>query len=168
MKKQTLMSIALSAGLLLGPGPRAGSAGQAGDDTDSQIQSLRADLRADKVALINQNMKFTPKESAAFWPIYKKYEYDLSKVNDQRVQLIKDYAQKFDNLTDADAKEMSEKAFRFESDRIDLKKKYFKEFNQELSATTVAKFFQLERRLDLLMDLKLASMLPSLLEKSAA
>jgi hypothetical protein len=130
---------------------------------DSYIESLRADLRADKVAIITQAMRFNDKDAAAFWPVYKKYEYDLSNLNDQRVKLIKEYADKFATMTDADAKSMADRMFDYESRRIDLKKKYFKEFNKVLPALTVVTFFQLEHRLDLLVDLKLASDLPSLL-----
>jgi hypothetical protein len=144
-------------------------AAQTGNESDvnSQIESLRADLRADKVKIITVAMQFTPQESSAFWPIYRKYEADLGKLNDQRVQLIKSYAEKYDSMTDADAKAMSEKAFDLESRRANLKKKYFKEFNSKLSATTVARFFQLEHRLDLLVDLQLASELPPMQRASA-
>ena len=140
--------------------------GQTDDaDLNSQIETMRADVRADKVAIITDAMKFTPEESSAFWPIYKKYEGDLSRLNDERIQLTKSYSDKFMTLTDADAKKMAETAFDIESKRTELKKKYFKEFNQKLPATTVAKFFQLEHRLDLLVDLEIASHLPSLLVK---
>ena len=134
-------------------------------DINTAVESLRADWRADKVAIITEAMKFSETEASAFWPIYKRYEYDLSKLNDERVQLIKTYADKFSTITDADAKDLAEKSFTFESRRTDLKKKYFKEFNKQLPATTVAKFFQLEHRLDLLIDLKIASELPALLIK---
>lgn len=134
-----------------------------GPGIDSYIESLRADVRADKVAIITEAMRFNDKDAAVFWPIYKKYEFELSKLNDQRIQVIKEYADKFSTMTDADAKMMAEKMFAFESGRVDLKKKYFKEFNKVLPALTVVKFFQLEHRLDLLIDLKLASELPSLL-----
>jgi hypothetical protein len=68
-------------------------------------------------------------------------------------------------MTDADAKALSGKAFDLQSRRVDLQKKYFKEFNKQLPATVVARFFQLEHRLDLLVDLKLASQLPPLQKK---
>jgi len=141
---------------------------QSDADINSEIEAMRADLRADKVAIITDAMKFTQAESTAFWPIYKKYEFDLSKLNDQRVQAIKTYADKYTSMTDADAKALAEKSFDYESQRVDLKKKYFKEFTKQMSATTVARFFQLEHRLDLLMDLKIASELPPMLNKSAA
>lgn len=136
-------------------------------DVDSEIEAARADLRADKVTIIKDVMKFTPEESAAFWPIYNNYENDLKKVNDERVALVKEYADKFTTLTDADAKRMTEKNFDLEARTLDLRKKYYKEFSKKLPATTATKFFQLEHRLDLLIDLKVASELPMLLVKPA-
>lgn len=156
----TVAILAVIATFAWGSGPAA-----QGDtsNVDSYIESLRADFRADKVNLITQAMQFNDKDSAAFWPIYRKYEAEVTKLNDGRVKLIKSYADKYETLTDAEAKSMAEKSFALESSRTELKKKYFKEFNKVLPALTVAKFFQLEHRLDLLVNLQLASELPLLL-----
>jgi hypothetical protein len=135
---------------------------------DSYIESVRADLHADKVAIITKAMNFNDKDSAAFWPIYKKYSYDLSKLDDQRIQLIKEYAQEFNTLTDAQAKDMADRTFKYQSARVDLRKKYFKEFSKVLPTVTVVKFYQLENRLDLLVNLQLASDLPPLLARADA
>ena len=133
---------------------------------DSYIESLRADLRADKVAIITEAMRLNDQDSKIFWPEYRKYEAEVTKINDQRVALIKAYADKFTTMTDADAKAMIEQSLDFESRRTDVKKKYAKEFQKAgLSSLTVAKFLQLEHRLDLLVDMKIASELPSLLIK---
>ena len=148
--------------------PNASSAQSDESSFDSSIESLRADLRADKVAIIGQAMQLDDQESKIFWPIYHRYEADVAKINDQRVALIKSYADKFTTLTDADAKGMIDQSLNFESQRIDVKKKYAKEFQKAgLSSLTVAKFLQLEHRLDLLVDLKIASALPPLLAKPA-
>jgi hypothetical protein len=130
---------------------------------DSYIEVLRADLRADKTAIIAQAMRFSEEDAAVFWPLYKKYELDSSKLEDQRVRVIKEYAEKYATLNDADAKAMAETMFDYNARVTKLKKKYFKQFNKVLPPLTVVKFFQLEHRLDLLVDLKLASELPSLL-----
>ncbi|HTF64020.1 MAG TPA: hypothetical protein VK638_15155 [Edaphobacter sp.] len=135
---------------------------------DSSIESLRADFRANKVDIINEAMRFNDQESKAFWPVYRKYEAELTRVNDQRVALIKSYADKYTTMTDADAKSMIDQSLDFESRRTDVTKKYAKEFEKAgLSPTTVARFLQLEHRLDLLVDLKIASELPPLLNKPA-
>jgi recombinational DNA repair ATPase RecF len=113
-------------------------------------------------------MQFSDQESKAFWPVYRTYEGDLTKVNDERLALIKSYTAKFATMTDADAKTMIDQSIDFESRRTDLKKKYAKEFQKAgLSSLTVAKFLQLEHRLDLIVDVNIASELPSLLIKPA-
>jgi hypothetical protein len=107
-------------------------------------------------------MNFSEKDAATFWPIYRKYEYERSELDDRRVAVIKDYAAKYPNLTDADAKGMSAQMLKCEADLAGLKNKYFKKFNSVLPALTVAKFFQLDHRLDLVMDMKVEASLPAL------
>jgi len=135
---------------------------------DAYIDAIRADLRSDKIEVITNAMQFNEKDAAAFWPVYKKYEAEQTKLNDERIQVIKNYSDKWATLTDVEARELAEKSLDLESRRADLRKKYFANFNKVLPGLIVAKFFQLEYRLDLLVDLKIASELPALLARPAA
>ena len=128
----------------------------------SAIEVVRADMGADRAKIITEAMNFSDKDAAAFWPIYRKYEYERSTVDDRRVAVIKEYAEKYSTLTDADAKSMAERMFDCDSRLAALKKKYFTKFNTVLPAFTVTKFFQLEHRIDLLVDMKVESSLPPL------
>ena len=129
---------------------------------DSAIEVARANMRADRAAIITQAMNFSDKEAAAFWPIYRQYEYERSRLDDDRVAVIKEYMRKYQTLTDAEAKAMAEKMLDCDSRLAELKKKYYKKFNKVLPALTVTKFFQLDRRVDLLMDMNVESSLPPL------
>ena len=128
----------------------------------STIELVRADMQADRAKIITSAMNFSEQDGAAFWPIYRKYEYERSTLDDRRVAVIKEYAAKHSTLTDADAKAMAERMFDCDAALAALKKKYFKKFNAVLPALTVTKFFQLEHRIDLLMDMKVESSLPPL------
>ena len=128
----------------------------------SAIELARADMGADRAKSITAAMNFSDKDAAAFWPIYRKYEYERSTVEDRRVAVIKEYAEKYPALTDAEAKSMAERMFDCDSRLAALKKTYFKKFNTVLPALTVTKFFQLEHRIDLLVDMKVESSLPPL------
>ena len=57
---------------------------------------------------------------------------------------------------------MAQRMFDYDSRIAALKKRYFKKFNKVVPALTVTKFFQLEHRIDLLMDMKVESALPPL------
>jgi len=126
------------------------------------IESARAEMQADRTKLVGAGMNLSDKDGATFWPIYRSYQYERSTLDDHRAAVIKEYAVKYSTLNDADAKAMAERMLDCESDLATLKKKYFKKFNAALPALTVAKFFQLEHRIDLLMDMKVESSLPPL------
>ncbi len=135
---------------------------------DSTIAVVRANMRADRTTLITAGMNFSDKDGAAFWPIYQQYEYERSKLDDRRAAVIKQYTQKYPKLTDAEAKAMADQMLDSEVRLAELKKKYYKKFNKALPALTVTKFFQMERRIDLLMDLQVESALPPLTQAQYA
>jgi len=135
---------------------------------DSTIALVRANMQADRTALITSGMNFNDKEGAAFWPVYREYQYDRSKLDDSRSAVIKEYTKKYPNLTDAEAKAMAERMLDCDARLAELKKKYFKKFNKVLPALTVTKFFQLERRVDLMMDMQVEASLPPLTQAKYA
>ena len=107
-------------------------------------------------------LRFCSMTFAEFWPIYRQYEYERTALEDGRVAVVKEYTEKDANLSDVEAKSMAERMFEYESRLAALKKKYFKKFNRVLPAATVTKFFQVDRRIDLLADMNLESSLPPL------
>jgi hypothetical protein len=128
----------------------------------SALEMARANAQADRATIVNVAMKLSDKDATAFWPIYRQYEYERSTLEDRRVVVIKEYAQRYPNLTDDEAKMMAETMFDYDSRLATLKKTYYKKFNKVLPALTVTKFFQLDRRIDLLMDMQVESSLPPL------
>lgn len=132
---------------------------------DSDIQVLRSDLRAQKTQIISDQLKLSDPESKAFWPIYRDYETDLSKLNDEKVSIIKDYAAQYDNITDAQVQSLADRSFKLEAKRNDLRQKYFKKISKAVSPKTAARFIQLENRLDLLVNLQIADSVPMVANK---
>ena len=135
---------------------------------NSAIEVARAGSRAERANIIGRAMNFSDKDASAFWPVYRQYEYERSKLDDSRVVVMKEYSEKYPNLTDAEAKAMAERMFEFDSRLAALKKTYFKKFNKVLPALTVTKFFQLDRRIDLLADMNLETSLPPLTQAGDA
>jgi hypothetical protein len=133
-------------------------------DVNSFIELLRSDLTTEKKAIITEVMDFSEEEAAVFWPEYRNYELDLAKLGDQRVVLIKDYADNLNTMTDDKAQKLINKAFDFREDRLKLQKEYFNKFSKMLLPAKAAKWVQLENQMMLLIDLQIASELP-LVEK---
>ena len=70
---------------------------------------LRADIRADKTKIMADQIQLSDSEGKAFWPIYNDYDHDLSKLNDQPVALLKEYADSYDTLTDEQRKSLADR-----------------------------------------------------------
>jgi hypothetical protein len=121
---------------------------------------LRADVRAQKVAIITEMMAFNDEENKKFWPIYREYDTELSRINDARVLGIQEYVKNYDKVTDALADKLATKALELESQRTALKQKYYERFKAALSPKTAARFLQIENQLLMLIDLQIAASLP--------
>jgi hypothetical protein len=124
------------------------------------VELLRSDLRAQKVAVITEVMEFTEKEDAAFWPIYREYETELAKINDERITLIKEYAAAYETLTDATADRLALRAIDLEVRRNTLVSRYYGRFKSVLPPKTALRFLQVEHQILLLLDLQIAASLP--------
>jgi hypothetical protein len=128
--------------------------------TDTDIQLLRSDLQAGKNQVIADTMKFTDTESTAFWPVYRDYARDQQAIGDDRVQIIKDYAKNYDSLNDATAKDLSQRLLNTEAKSVNLRQDYWPKFEKALGAKRAAKFYQVDNRLTLMVNLQLASAIP--------
>ena len=129
-------------------------------DVDGYIELLRSDVKTEKVAIITEVMVFTEKESEAFWPIYREFDFELSKLADKRIANIKDFAANYDSLSDKKADELIKTSFSFQNDRLSLNEKYYKKFADVLTPIVAAKYMQLENQIQLILDLTIAANLP--------
>jgi hypothetical protein len=169
MDRFTLQKTGIVLALALCLTPRAASAQAAKPPTQNEtretnlrayVELLRSDLRAQKVGIITEVMQFTDAEDAKFWPVYREYEVELARVNDDRLALIKEYAVTYDKMTDAVADRLAHGALDLEARRNALKGKYYERFKSVLSARTAARFLQVENQILLLLDLQIAASLP--------
>ena len=124
------------------------------------VELLRADLRTEKVAIITEMMQFSEDEDARFWPIYREYDTQLARINDDRIAVIKDYAAAYDKMTDDIADRLARTALDLEARRHALTTQFYDRFKSALSAKTAARFLQVERQILLILDLQIASSLP--------
>jgi hypothetical protein len=128
--------------------------------TDTDIQLLRSDVQSAKNDIIAHTMQFTDAESTAFWPVYRDYARDQQVIGDKRVQLIKDYAQSYDTLDDAKAKDLVQRMNNIEGETLKLRENYWPRFEKALGAKRAAKFYQVDNRLSLLVNTQLGSQIP--------
>lgn len=117
MMKKKIAAVLTLAGALILPGAAFAQQTQQQQQpaatptvTDQDIQLMREDIRSQKKQIIAANMQLTDAEATKFWPVYDAYKVETAKLGDARYALIKDYAQSYNTLTDAQAKSLIKRA----------------------------------------------------------
>jgi hypothetical protein len=128
--------------------------------SEQDVKLLRQDLRSQKKQLIAANLTLTDVESTKFWPVYDQFSAEMTTLGDQKLALIKDYAQNFGSLTDAQARSLLDRSLALDEAATQLRIKYVPIINKVLPGTKTATFFQMERRISTLIDLQVASQIP--------
>jgi len=136
--------------------------------TDQDIALLRQDIRAMKMRVIGENMSLTDAEGQKFWPIYKHYADDLHDVHNEKYALLKQYAEMWSTMTDQDALIYVRRSMEVDAEAQALRLKYVPVVTEVLPGKKAATFFQLERKLCLMVDLQLFSQIPLAHEKESS
>ena len=128
--------------------------------TDQYTQLLRKDVRSVKKQIVAANMDFTDAEAEKFWPVYDRYARDLAKVYDTKIALAEEYLQNYTTMDGDQAESYIRRRATVEEDVMELRLKYIPEFRKVLSGRQAALFFQIEWRLDLMINLQLSQAPP--------
>lgn len=126
----------------------------------SDIEAARTIVQTERKILIMREMTLSNEEANAFWPLYDEYNAEVKKIGNLRVKVITDYAANYDNMTNELAKELLDNAMKHDDNLLKLRKKYVKKFRKILPETKVVRYFQLESKLNAIVNFKLAAQIP--------
>jgi hypothetical protein len=162
--KKRFLTMSVAAVLVLSSGARGQSSPQttpaAQGSVDQDVDLMRKDIRSQKKQIIAANLQLSDAEATKFWPIYDQYTAELVKVNDAKYGAIKEYAANYDTLTDEHALALTRNLLTVDQQVAQLRLKYVPIVSGVLSGKKTALFFQIDRRLVMLIDLQLAAAVP--------
>ncbi|HXY23037.1 MAG TPA: hypothetical protein VEI73_00170 [Candidatus Acidoferrum sp.] len=128
--------------------------------SNQDVDLLRKDIRSLKKQLIAANLKLSDAEATKFWPIYDQYTAELVKINDKKFGLIQQYTDNWGTMTDEQAALYLRQWLDVDIAIMQLRQKYVPIVSQVLNGRKSATFFQLDRRIAMMIDLQLASQIP--------
>jgi len=132
----------------------------AGDAEQANLDILRDTIRANKKALVAASLTLSDQEAAQFWPLYDKYQAELTAVNDRAVKVIQDYTSDYKNLSNEKAMQLADDWLSAEGDRAKLRRTYLPEFAKVLPGKKVVRFYQIENKMEAVLRYDLASEIP--------
>ena len=164
MKK--LMAITLMAGAGFVMGPRTAAQAPSSQNStqhvisDQDLDLLRKDIRSQRKQLIAANLQLTDGEATKFWPVYDQYVSELITINDRKFGVIQEYADNYGKLTNEQALSFIRRWLDADIEIAQLRQKYVPIVNKVLDGRKSATFFQLDRRIAMMIELQLSSRMP--------
>lgn len=154
MKK---LLITLSAMAALGA---AGAAFAQTSSTQDDTEVLIGQIQADKRAVVLKTLELSDAQIAAFTPIYDEYQRENKALLGRGSDLVNKFAANYGSMTDDAAKAILKDWFKLRDDRVALMRKYAKKFQRVLPATKVLQWVQVENKLNLILDVQAARIIP--------
>jgi hypothetical protein len=136
--------------------------------SNQDIDLLRKDLRSKRKQLVAANLRLTDTEAAKFWPIYDQYIAELITINDRKFGLIQAYADNWGKMTNEQSLLFTRNWLDMDIATAQLRQKYVPMVAKVLEGTKTATFFQLDRRIAMMMDLQVSSQMPLVQEQESS
>jgi hypothetical protein len=130
------------------------------DKAADNMEIVKEKIRTDKKLFIATNMQLTESEAKAFWPVYESYQAELGKLRDREVKLIEEFAANFGTMSDDVAKNLLDDSLSIDSSHQTLRQTYLAKFRGILSDKKVARYYQLESKIDAILEYELAKLIP--------
>lgn len=124
------------------------------------IEVMKSQISTQRQALVAENLLLTKEESDVFWPLYREFQNKRNPLIDRRIDLLTKFRDNFDSLTDEQAAEIIDGWLELEADIVKLRKQYVKKFRKILPEKTTLRYFQVENKLDTIIDYDLSQVTP--------
>jgi hypothetical protein len=154
-KHKVVLNVVLLAVILLAAVPAP-----AQDNAADNMQIVLEKLRADKKLLIAENMQLTEVEAKSFWPVYERYQDELFLLRARTLKMLGDYENSYEKLTNDIARKLLDEYINIETLRLKLHQVYLPKFRKVLPDTKVARYYQLENKIQAALMYELARTIP--------
>lgn len=161
--KNRVVAVLVGAGLIIGSRTSAQTATSQDNPhviSDQDLGLLRKDIRSQRKQLIASNLNLTDQEATKFWPVYDQYVSDLTTINDKKFGLIQEYADNYGKLTNEQSLSLVRRWLDADIEIAQLRQKYVPIVSKVLDGKKSATFFQLDRRIAMMIELQLSSQMP--------
>ena len=124
------------------------------------LEVTREVLKTEKKAAIAEAMQLSETESPAFWALYNEYNEKMYVINTKLFDVVKDYSDNYETMTNEKATELWSNAMDIEMELLKLEKSYFKKFLKIMPGTKTVRYLQAESKIKTLVDAQLSLQIP--------
>ncbi|MDG2155800.1 MAG: hypothetical protein P8M26_07645, partial [Gammaproteobacteria bacterium] len=134
--------------------------------TDTAAMQLTiSQVQAERQQIVAENLPLTAEQAPAFWKTYREYSNERAKLVEQEGQLILEFINNYDNLSEKQAKDLIDSFLKVDNGYLKLKKKYVSRYRKSLSETQTFRYFQIENKMDDILAYEMSSLIPLIMPK---
>jgi Spy/CpxP family protein refolding chaperone len=119
-----------------------------------------AKIQADKKGIVAKTMELTPDEAKKFWPLYEQFERELAVPQSSYTRAVLDYIAAEGNLTDANAKRITEQMLTAVRDDARLHDKHYRQLLKVLPTRKATRYMQIENKIQAIVRYESAKAIP--------
>jgi len=134
------------------------------DEPADNMEIVLEKIRADKKLFIAENMELTEAEANGFWPVYEQYQDELFLLRARVEELIKDYAEAYEKMTNDTARDLLDENMTIETLALKLRQAYLPKFREVLPEVKVVRYYQIEDKINAVLIYELARNIPLMKE----
>ena len=124
------------------------------------IELIKTQISTQRQGLVAENLMLTEAQSEVFWPLYREYQTARDGMSDRRIMLLQKFRDNFDGMNDEQSLDILNDWIKLDDDIGKLRKKFIKKFDKQIGGRTTLRYFQLENKLDAIIDYDLAQIVP--------
>jgi hypothetical protein len=114
----------------------------------------------EKKQIVSRNLQLTAQEAKRFWPVYEDYQKAWQALDERMTTLLADYVQHQQDLSDEKAEQLVNDLVTLNEERAKLQRFYLPKFIQVLPIKKVARYYQIESKLNALINYEVAASVP--------
>lgn len=133
---------------------------QAAAESRKEVDLTRQAIQQKRQDIVSSVIELTEEEGKAFWPLYRDWRAKMAGLGDRTVTLIEQLNDVAAQRSDQEASAMLDEWMKIKQEELKLRKEYIKKFGKVLPMKKVARFIQLEAKMDSAIQYDLAGRVP--------
>jgi Spy/CpxP family protein refolding chaperone len=126
----------------------------------ADLQAMQQAARKDKRALVAKTLNLTEAEGKKFWPVYDKFQRELSQLNRERNVALEGLVARDRPVSDAYAKQLVNELVSIEEQEVRALRRAANASMRALPPKKAARYMQLENKLRAIQDYEIAVAFP--------
>ncbi|MDJ0813716.1 MAG: hypothetical protein QNJ23_08300 [Woeseiaceae bacterium] len=126
------------------------------------FDQARNELQAGRDQIIREELRLSAEQQAEFWPIYRAYVARLAPLRDRKAELVGRFIAAYEagQIDEELAEWLIEENFAIKEAWLGVQREFQGGFRTVLPVQEVARFYQLENKMDAEVDAQLAQAVP--------